>query len=230
MRLVLHLLAFSFLHSFKHLATQMVRLSCASLGNRRFTASKLMKNAEMSQLFSVIPYACATLCMLTLVIISDRLNAKGVMLFCCISISCVGYIILVVVSSIPVKIFGTCLVVSGLYPSVVLGATWLGINTGGFTKRGTTWAITEIFGQCFSIIGTHIYTDPPRYIKGHSVLLGFLAFSLLNIVMLYFWMRHLNFQKEKALRDYLDRGEVHPDTSKSLEDVHDHHIAFQYTL
>ena len=193
-----------------------------------FEANK--KKSEKSQLFSVIPYACATLCMLGLVILSDRLNVKGVTLVFCISISCVGYIILIVVSSIPAKIFATCLVVSGLYPSVVLGATWVGINTGGFTKRGTAWAITEMFGQCFSIIGTHIYTDPPRYIKGHSVLLGFLVFSIMNVVMAYFWMGRLNSQKEKIIREYDDREETHPDTTKSLEETHDHHIAFRYTL
>lgn len=190
----------------------------------------LTKKAEMSQLFSVIPYGCATLCMLGLVIISDHLKLKGVMLLFCISLSCVGYIILIVVSSIPVKIFGTCLVVSGLYPSVVLGATWLGINTCGFTKRGTVWGITEIFGQCFSIMGTHIYTNPPRYIKGHGILLGFLLFSILNVVMAYFWMKRLNLQKEKTIREYCDRGETHPDTLKSLEEVYDHHIHFRYTL
>lgn len=231
LRLELHRLVSFFQHSFEHLATQMVRLSCAScVKDLQFTISMLTKKAEMSQLFSVIPYGCATLCMLGLVIISDHLKLKGVMLLFCISLSCVGYIILIVVSSIPVKIFGTCLVVSGLYPSVVLGATWLGINTCGFTKRGTVWGITEIFGQCFSIMGTHIYTNPPRYIKGHGILLGFLLFSILNVVMAYFWMKRLNLQKEKTIREYCDRGETHPDTLKSLEEVYDHHIHFRYTL
>ena len=208
----------------------MVRFRCFLVWYCHITISKLTDNAEMSQLFSVIPYACATLCMIALAIISDRLNVKGVVLVFCLFVSCVGYIILIAVRSVPVKIFGTCLVVSGLYPSVVLGATYLGINTGGFTKRGTTWAITEIFGQCFSIMGTHIYTDPPRFIKGHSIILGFLVFSILNVVMVYFWMRRLNSQKAKVIRDYRDRQEIHPDESKSLEEVYDHHIAFHYTL
>ena len=148
----------------------------------------------------------------------------------CLSISCIGYIILLAVESAAVKIFATCLVCSGVYPAVVLIATWLGINTGGYTKRATTWAMAEIFGNCFSIMGSHIYTDAPRYIKGHSTVLALLIFSLINTVAVYFWMKRENQKKDIVEQEYRDRGDVHPDAQKSLEEAYDFHVAFRYTL
>jgi hypothetical protein len=66
--------------------------------------------------------------------VSDRLNKKGVFLVASLSVACLGYIILLTNVSIQVKVFATCLVTSGLYLSVVLAATWAGMNTSGFNE------------------------------------------------------------------------------------------------
>ena len=162
--------------------------------------------------------------------ISDRLNKKGIFLALSLSVACIGYIILLINVSVHVKVFATCLITSGLYPSVVLGAAWVAMNTGGFTKRGTTWALAEISGQCFSIMGTHVYTDPPRYIKGHSVILAFMLLALLSTVFLLSWMHRLNQKKDRTESEYQERSELHPHASKSLEEEYDFHIAFRYIL
>ena len=145
-------------------------------------------------------------------------------------ISIVGYIILLTASSVPVKVFATCLVTAGLYPAVVLEVSWLGINTGGFTKRGTTWAMAEVFGQSFSIMGTHVYDGPPRYIKGHSVVLGFLVAAVICTVALMWWMGHENARKESEEREWAGRGEKHPHEGRSLEEEYDFHNGFRYIL
>jgi hypothetical protein len=44
-----------------------------------------------SQLFSVIPYACAFVTLLGVSYLSDHLNKKGVLLMCTLSISILGY-------------------------------------------------------------------------------------------------------------------------------------------
>ena len=92
-----------------------------------------------TQLYSAIPYGCATVTLVAINIISDRVNKKGPFLVGCLTCTCLGYIILIAVESVHVKIFATCLVASGIYPSVILLASWLGINTGGYTKRARTW-------------------------------------------------------------------------------------------
>ena len=196
----------------------------------KYLFSKLTSSTVQTQLFSVIPYACAFVTLLGVCTISDRLNKKGVFLAASLSIACIGYIILLTNVSVHVKVFATCLVTSGLYPSVVLVAAWVAMSTGGFTKRGTTWALAEISGQCFSIMGTHVYTDPPRYVKGHSVVLAFMFLALLSTVSLLFWMNHLNRKKDRIESEYQERNELHPHASKSLEEEYDYHISFRYIL
>ena len=191
---------------------------------------RLISITVRTQLFSVIPYACAFVTVIAVSWVSDRVNKKGVFLIGTLSVACIGYIILLTNVSVRVKIFATCLVTSGLYPSVILLVAWLGMNTAGFTKRGTTWAMAEISGQCFSIMGTHVYTDPPRYIKGHSVVLGLMLFALLNAVALLLWMKHLNQKKERVDNEYRERGELHPHLSRSLEEEYDFHQSFRYIL
>ena len=183
-----------------------------------------------TQLYSAIPYGCATVTLVTVNIISDRVNKKGPFLVGCLATTSVGYIILIAVKSVHVKVFATCLVASGVYPSVILLVSWLGINTGGYTKRATTWAGCEILGQCLSIAGTHLYTDPPRYIKGHSIMLALCVISMSAAGANMYSFARANKQKEQIQRDYLERGEVHPHMGKTLEEVQDDHIAFRYIL
>jgi tellurite resistance protein TehA-like permease len=147
-----------------------------------------------------------------------------------LSVACVGYIILLTAYSVPVLVFATCLITAGLYPSVILLTTWLGVNTGGFTKRGTTWAMAEIFGQSFGIMGTHVYTTPPRFVKGHAVVLGFLLFGVICAFTLICLMKYLNKHKEAKLQLYVSRGELNPHAERSLEEEGDKHLSFRYIL
>ena len=163
-------------------------------------------------------------------IISDRFNRKGPFLIGCLAVVCVGYIILIAVESVHVKIFATCLVASGVYPSVILLVAWLGINTGGYTKRATTWAGCEILAQVLSIAGTHVYTDPPRYIKGHSIMLGMMIISISAACINMYLFARANKQKDRIEREHLDRGETHLHMGKTLEEVQDDHISFRYIL
>jgi hypothetical protein len=101
---------------------------------------------------------------------------------------------------------------------------------GGFTKRGTTWAMAEVVGQCFGIMVTNAYTDAPRYVKGYSIVLAFMIFALRNVAGLMLWMGYENRRKERAERKFAERGEMHPHVSKSLEEVYDYHVAFKYIL
>lgn len=162
--------------------------------------------------------------------ISDKLNLKGPWLMVCLSMTSIGYVILLATRSVPVLVFATCLVTAGLYPSVILLASWININTAGFTKRGTTWAMAEIFGQCFSIMGTHVYTKPPRFIEGHAVVLGFLLVGLFSTSLLILTMRYLNKRKEVAVQQHLINGEPHPHAGRTFEDEGDSHLSFRYVL
>ncbi|KAJ9604883.1 hypothetical protein H2200_010998 [Cladophialophora chaetospira] len=208
-----------------------VALGIASVGNFLPTFVRSFGySPARAQLFTVIPYACATLSTISVSYFSDRLNLKGPCLIVTLSVACVGYVILLTVYSIPVLVFATCLITAGLYPSVILLTSWLGVNTAGFTKRGTAWAMAEIFGQCFSIMGTHVYTNPPRFVKGHAIVLGFLLFGIVCATTLICLMSYLNKRRAAELERYSSQGELHPDSERSLEEAGDHHLSFQYIL
>lgn len=63
---------------------------------------------ERTQLFSVIPYAFATV-VLALTILPDRLNRKGIFLIATLSLRCIGYIVLLCDVPIVGKIAAACL-------------------------------------------------------------------------------------------------------------------------
>jgi hypothetical protein len=183
-----------------------------------------------AQLFSVIPYACAFFCLFTVCFISDRLGVKFVPIFCLLCVTLVGYIILIAVESTSARIAATCLVVAGAYPTVVLIVTWIGINTAGFTKRATTWSAAEICSNSLAIMGSHIYTVGPRFIKGHSILIGFTCCSMIMASCAYVYMAIENKRRDRIELQFHESGETHPDMNKTLEQMCDHHISFRYTL
>ncbi|RFU80358.1 hypothetical protein TARUN_1824 [Trichoderma arundinaceum] len=183
-----------------------------------------------TQLFSIIPYACAFVTLLALNFASDRMNTKGPFLMLCHIICAVGYIILMVVTNHKVKIFGTCLVTMGVFPSLTIVGAWTGINIGGFTKRAMTWGVTQVVGQCFSIMASHIYTDSPRYLKGHAICLAFQIVAILSTITLWLLMRHLNMKRDEEAQQHQAAGTTDPRSSLSLEEAYDYHPNFRYVL
>ncbi|KAK4504577.1 hypothetical protein PRZ48_005493 [Zasmidium cellare] len=189
----------------------------------------LQRSSKRTQLFSVIPYACAS-AVIPLSLLSDRLNIKGPFLLGTVLFSCIGYIILLCEVSVAAKMVAVCIAASGLYTSVILLQAWIVANMAGYTKRATTWAMAEIFGQCFGVMASHVYNTPPRFIKGHAIVLGMLLYAAGMIVVLMWWMMRANKQKMEEKLQYESEGRVHPHKLKSLEDVQDFHIDFKYII
>ncbi|KAL2436723.1 High-affinity nicotinic acid transporter [Exophiala dermatitidis] len=189
-------------------------------------------NPVHTQLFSVIPYTCAFVTVIVTGYISDRLNVKGPIIFTSCCVAMLGYILLMTVGSTVARVVATCLVTSACYPIGNLLPVWLSINTPGFTKRGGTWAFSEVFGVAFSIMGTRIYTNPPRYLGGHGTVLGIFTLGAVNVAAAYFWMRYQNNKKEHILNEYAHRGQIHPHIAemRTLEQLEDEHISFRYVL
>lgn len=183
-----------------------------------------------AQLFTIIPYGCAFVSMITIGIISDQYRNKGIFILGCLTVTLVGLIILLTTSTKEAGMAGVSLLVLGIYPAAILQMTWIQITFCGSTKRAVSWGMAMVFGQGFSLLGTQIYTTPPRFIKGHATLLGLVVWGMLSTVAAQLTMLHRNRQREKLLKEYAERGEVHPDVGKSLEETCDSHINFRYTL
>lgn len=185
-----------------------------------------------TQLFTIIPYACSFLSVLFAGIMSDRLNKKGVFLLGGYGMGCVGYIMLLAQTNSVASMVAACLITMAGYTAVVLLPVWIAINTAGFTKRSATWATAEITGLSFSVMGTRIYTDPPRNIKGHSIVLAFYVVAFTTAIVLMWFMHRENKMKDRELQQYADRNEVHPHIANgvTLEEAQDKHISFRYIL
>ncbi|KAK5994137.1 High-affinity nicotinic acid transporter-like protein [Cladobotryum mycophilum] len=134
------------------------------------------------------------------------------------------------VENVKVKISGTCLITMGIFPSVTLLGAWTNINVGGFTKRAVTWGVAEVIGQCFAIMASHIYTDPPQYVKGHSICLAFQLLALASAIACLLWMKRLNRLRDEEAARHREAGTAHPLTHQSLEEAYDYHPSFRYIL
>ncbi|KAF2173687.1 hypothetical protein M409DRAFT_61982 [Zasmidium cellare ATCC 36951] len=183
-----------------------------------------------TQLYSIIPYACAVVSLPVLTMSSGRVQQKAAFLFGCLSTCVVGYIILLCTTKRAACLFACCLVAIGSYPGVVLGASFLLLNQAGYTKRATAWAVTQIFIQCYSIIATQVYTSPPRYLKGHGVLVGLNFVAVVAIAIKSILMKRSNAQRDAADQRFQEEGTADPEMVKSLEELCDYHPSFRYVL
>lgn len=88
----------------------------------------------------------------------------------------------------------------------------------------------QFFIEGYSIIATQIYDTPPRFLKGHGIVLGLVGVSTGCAIALYFHLRFENEKRDAVAKDLADRGEIHPLASKSLEEVYDFHPDVRYEL
>lgn len=167
--------------------------------------------------------------LLVLSFLSDRVNLKGCFVIAGLTSALIGYILLLTAKTTVVKVVATCFVVGGIYPGVLLSIVWLGINTAGFTKRATTWAMAEIGAQVFSIVGTNVYKSAgPTYAKGHWVNVGFMIVGIVAASALMWWYSYSNKKRNRILAEHEARGQTHPHIGRSLEELYDLHINFRY--
>ncbi|RDW65994.1 hypothetical protein BP6252_09629 [Coleophoma cylindrospora] len=183
-----------------------------------------------TQLFTIIPYAFATITLLAVCIVSDRFDTKGPLLLLCLATSSIGFIILLSTTNRIALIAGTCFVASGLYPGIILTVSWVTINHGGYTKRSTAWAMAQITGQGLSIIGTQVYRHPPRFLAGHGCLLGFFIAAMLATVANWWYMRRENRKRDHRADEFRTRGVKDEKAEKSADELLDWHPDFRYIL
>lgn len=180
-----------------------------------------------TQLFTIIPYASAAIALPIICTLTDRILMRAVPLMFCYVLCAAGFILLLITTSKAARIAGTCLVSAGSYSGVILAATWVMSTHGDYTKRSTAWAMCQLFLQCYSILGTKIYDEPPRFFKGHGILLGLQTLAAGCVVAKWWMMQRANIKKDAVRREYDARGELVP----GAEEVYNEsHPDFRYLL
>ncbi|BGP51251.1 hypothetical protein JCM10450v2_007180 [Rhodotorula kratochvilovae] len=132
---------------------------------------------------AAIVYMCAAYC-------ADRFDVRFWLILPTTLVTCVGYIILVVVKeSVGAKLFACFLVATGVYTSVGLNVSWNSANIAGVRKRSTGIGIQQLVGNCGGVIAGQIYRsqDKPYYRLGHAVSLASMAWGI-AWMLVYLWI------------------------------------------
>jgi hypothetical protein len=85
----------------------------------------------------------------------------------------------------------------------------------------------QVFVQCYSILGTKIFDKPPRFFKGHGILLGLLTVAAVAIVLKWWIMCQANAEKVELRREAGARGEA---VSGLEMEYSEKHPTFRYLL
>ncbi|KAI5856745.1 MFS general substrate transporter [Durotheca rogersii] len=147
--------------------------------------------ANEAQLWSVIPYAAASVVTVCTAFLSDRFRVRGIVMLCSLPLAIVGYAVIANTQDNKVKYGMTFLMATGLYSSVPPVLGWLSNNSAGHYKRATTSALQLMIANCGGFVAVFIYprTQGPAYREGHTIVLGLLCAGWLLILcnVLYCW-------------------------------------------
>ena len=137
--------------------------------------------ANEAQLWSVIPYAVASVVTVVIAVVSDRLKLRGVIMLFTLPLAIIGYAVIanIGIAHPKVKYGMTFLMATGMYASVPCVLVWNSNNSAGHYKRATTTALQLMIANSGGFVATFIYpnADKPQYHKGHTVILGLLVAS-----------------------------------------------------
>jgi len=155
-----------------------------------------------AQLFTIPPYALATLLTIAWAHLSERFHRRAPFALASTTLAIIGYIMLIANKN-PHKhpglsYAGTFFAAAGIYPSTALALAWPANNVSGQTKRAVASAMQISIGNLGAVLGTQLYRPAytPRYLLGHGFALGYLCANL--IVTGVIW---LVLSKENARRD-----------------------------
>ncbi|KAL2215487.1 major facilitator superfamily domain-containing protein [Thermoascus aurantiacus ATCC 26904] len=161
------------------------------------------KNPNDAQLWSVIPYAVASVVTVICAIISDRLRLRGVIMLFVLPIAIIGYAVIANVHSERIKYGMTFLMAIGMYGSVPCILVWNSGNSAGHYKRATTSAMQLAIANCGGFVATFIYPkkEGPQYHKGHTVVCALLAFAWCMILCNVLYCAKINRDKANGKYD-----------------------------
>jgi len=178
---------------------------------------------------TVPPYIVACFTCISIGWAADRMKTRGVWMIGCTLLAIVGLVMLVSSTNAHVKYVGTFFFASGIYPNVPQGVAWNGNNIGGSTKRGVGIAMHVGFGNLGGVLASFVYLtkDSPRFIPGHSILIGMLTMSVCCQIFMTIYLRRENARRDrvgKPLESYTS-AEKHMEREKG-----DNASFFRYTV
>ncbi|CAK7223996.1 hypothetical protein SBRCBS47491_005397 [Sporothrix bragantina] len=158
--------------------------------------------ANAAQLWSVIPYAVASVITVIVAFASDHFQVRGIIMLITMPIAIIGYAVIANVDSPSVKYGMTFLMATGLYSSVPPVLGWLANNSAGHYKRATAAALQLAIANCGGFVTVFVYPSPqgPQFHKGHTIILSLLVAGWFMILGNVLYCYKVN--KDKARGHY----------------------------
>ncbi|KAF2760738.1 putative MFS transporter [Pseudovirgaria hyperparasitica] len=159
--------------------------------------------AALVQALTIPVYALGAATYLLVARVSDRTQRRGVYAVSFGLVSIVGYALLISNSSAGVHYAGCFLVAMGLYVAVGLPLAWLPSNCPRYGKRTTATGLQLTIGNCAGIMASFLYpsAEGPRYVRGHAVTLGMVAFACIVLAGLSLHFSRMNARRARGEED-----------------------------
>ncbi|KAI9803892.1 MAG: hypothetical protein M1825_001772 [Sarcosagium campestre] len=193
------------------------------------SASNKWTPAEI-QALTIPCYCLGALTYLLIARLSDAHQMRGMysVIFGCITI--VGYGLLMSPEHVSagVRYFGCFLVATGLYVIVGLPLAWLPNNSPRYGKRTTASGIQLTIGNSSGIMAPFLYptAQGPRYLRGHAVSLGMVAYATLVYGFLWWWHARANRRREEGREEWKVEGL----SDEEIAELGDESPRFRYTI
>ncbi|CAF3088296.1 unnamed protein product [Rotaria socialis] len=153
-----------------------------------------------AQLLTAPPYVFAFFTTMITAYISDKYARRSIFIIFWLSISIVGYSMLIAVDNLVVNYIAVILAAGGLSPCIATCIAFLSGNVSPQVKKATALAFMISVGNIGGVISGQLYRtqDAPRFILGHAVNLGFCAFGVINAVILLIGLRAENRRRDRV--------------------------------
>ncbi|KAK0644309.1 high-affinity nicotinic acid transporter [Cercophora newfieldiana] len=186
--------------------------------------------ANTAQLMSVPPYVFACVFTIGASWLADRFQKRGVFLLGFQLVAIAGFAMLAATGNSSVQYAGTVLAAVGIYPQIPLGLAWNSGNIGGSLKRGTGIAMQVMGGNCGGIVASYVYLsrDGPRFVTGHSILIGFVGMAFFLTSFMSLWCRRENARRDAAVSE--GQGELTEEQKAMERELADDVPWFRYTV
>lgn len=160
-------------------------------------------SSALVQVLTIPCYATGAITYLLVARLSDRTGQRGI--FPCLLGLCsiLGYAMLMSDSSARVHYAGCFLVALGLYVLVGIPLAWLPSNNPRYGKRTTATGLQLTIGNTSGIMASFLYPakEGPRFIRGHSVTLALVAWSVLVYGFMSWYFMQENRKRKNGERD-----------------------------
>ncbi|KAI0313917.1 MFS general substrate transporter [Amylostereum chailletii] len=172
-----------------------------------------------AQLRTVPPYIPAVVLTIVVAFLADRYKLRGTLIIILLPITIAGYILAIAATTNEVRYAAVFLIATGLYPTAPCILSILPNNTAGHYKKATCIALQLAVANTGGFVATFVYTNgqAPTYIKGHSIVLGFVCLAWLFMVANVLYCRSENKARSAGRRQsnvesyqsLWDAGETH---------------------